>query len=1219
MQFIPNGPDIPIQLLKAHEEGKVVFFCGAGISMNFGLPNFENLAYKIYELNHEEPIPTERNAIKNGFVDEALESFENRIVSDKISIRKSLHSILKPDYRKTKGNTHKALLDLAKNKSGEYRIVTTNFDRIFSDISEKYNIPVREHIAPYIPIPKPTNWNGLVYLHGRLPNEEEDISSLKNLVLTSGDFGLAYLREYWASRFVNELFRNFVVCFVGYGINDPILKYMLDALSADRKAGESQYPVYAFIEDDTKNTENKELIHNAIIPIRYKTDNKHSLLHDTLIEWANVYSSGVDGKVQYVLKYASSDPSKNSNNDDYVGRMIWALTDYTGIPAKKFAEINPPPTIEWLYIFSEKDPFSFFGNKKESEKSNITEPIVKWMFKHINSSKLILWFAENRWEFDKKFIALVEDVFTRTLILIKNGEIDQKNSPYATLSKHNKALWWLILRGYVPKNRDFDFYNWITHYKDTELDFIGKKTLYELCSPKIQIQRNFFSWNETTHQPIEDEILIDVVLACQQLRYEKSAIRKIVPPEILFECAQKSLTDFLDLSAELGLANEKFDRSAYDLPSIAKHPQNKKHYNSWVVLIELLRDIWLDVNASNHKKAMTIAISWWEEKYAAFKRLALFAASKSKHINSALWIKWILADNAYWLWGTTTYHEVITLLSQRASELHPILFEKLEDAIMGGPQRSLYRKDISDEEYQHIRERKIWYYFAKIQNGGCNLSSSASDVLSKLSQQYGWELDNNSKEDFLSWSIGSGDPEYENRPITDKTPDRLTNLVEWLGKKKPKDNFYYKSDWAEFCTENYKFAAYGLYFALKNNKCSKEKLNVALATWCRRNDTLRKLWQLIPNTDLSFINNTTISNSQGQIISCLTQLSENTEIWKNNKGNDTNKNIEAFCNFCFRVTDIVFNKRKFDSLDINDAINDPCEQLSVAIFKIWISGNTSKNSGLTEYWKTIFGRLLDVKNKNLFYTKFAFGEYLNALYYIDKQWVKDNMYPLFLHWSKSPHICMILWAGVMSNKIDAQILYDLKTSFLKLARHISEMKTSIDNYTNIFVTIALSMSKSYGDKYLSSIIKSFPQEELYRVWTSIRHYFEYQENKIDVWNLQIKPFYQNIFPKDKCIKTPKLAHEISMFIVESNELFSDTFKTLKGWLSPCNRQYDILYCMSSSLPRTARPMDILEFLSLVLDDSSIHNIGLEKILTNISKIDPSLQNEKIFSDLMSIC
>ena len=32
MQFITNGPDIPDVLLQAHEEGRVVFFCGAGIS-----------------------------------------------------------------------------------------------------------------------------------------------------------------------------------------------------------------------------------------------------------------------------------------------------------------------------------------------------------------------------------------------------------------------------------------------------------------------------------------------------------------------------------------------------------------------------------------------------------------------------------------------------------------------------------------------------------------------------------------------------------------------------------------------------------------------------------------------------------------------------------------------------------------------------------------------------------------------------------------------------------------------------------------------------------------------------------------------------------------------------------------------------------------------------------------------------------------------------------
>lgn len=50
MQFIPNGPDIPNALLQAHEEGRVVFFCGAGISYPVGLPGFKGLVETIYAL-----------------------------------------------------------------------------------------------------------------------------------------------------------------------------------------------------------------------------------------------------------------------------------------------------------------------------------------------------------------------------------------------------------------------------------------------------------------------------------------------------------------------------------------------------------------------------------------------------------------------------------------------------------------------------------------------------------------------------------------------------------------------------------------------------------------------------------------------------------------------------------------------------------------------------------------------------------------------------------------------------------------------------------------------------------------------------------------------------------------------------------------------------------------------------------------------------------------
>ena len=49
MQFVTNGPDIPDALLQAHEEGRVVFFCGAGISRPAGLPDFGGLVQRLFQ------------------------------------------------------------------------------------------------------------------------------------------------------------------------------------------------------------------------------------------------------------------------------------------------------------------------------------------------------------------------------------------------------------------------------------------------------------------------------------------------------------------------------------------------------------------------------------------------------------------------------------------------------------------------------------------------------------------------------------------------------------------------------------------------------------------------------------------------------------------------------------------------------------------------------------------------------------------------------------------------------------------------------------------------------------------------------------------------------------------------------------------------------------------------------------------------------------------
>ncbi|MGH8078107.1 MAG: SIR2 family protein [Lysobacter sp.] len=239
MQFSTNGPDIPDALLQAHEDGRVVFFCGAGISYPAGLPGFRGLVDAIYQLNGTTRSEIENEAYKAERYDATLDLLEHRLPGQRLAMRRALAEALKPKLRR-KGakDTHAALLRLARDRDGALRLVTTNFDRIFHAAAKRSGVAFQAHAAPMLPIPKNSRWNGLVYLHGLLPEKPDD-TAFNRLVVTSGDFGLAYLTERWAARFVTEMFRNYVVCFVGYSINDPVLRYMMDALAADRMLGEA--------------------------------------------------------------------------------------------------------------------------------------------------------------------------------------------------------------------------------------------------------------------------------------------------------------------------------------------------------------------------------------------------------------------------------------------------------------------------------------------------------------------------------------------------------------------------------------------------------------------------------------------------------------------------------------------------------------------------------------------------------------------------------------------------------------------------------------------------------------------------------------------------------------------------------------------------------------------------------------------------------------------
>ena len=295
-ELVPEGPRIPVHLMNEVDEGSVVFFCGAGVSVGDGsnLPNFEELVEHVYEANRIEADEVEHEALhrdepdrsrRRPQFDKALGLLER---SDRLGPEALRGTVIERLSRPATAplRVHEALLTLSRTEGGT-RLVTTNFDNRFVEAGEA-NLSV--DAAPKLPVPTRYNWSSLVHLHGRIVPDEGGA----NLVLTAADFGRAYLTQRWAARFVTELFREFTVVFVGYSVADPVMSYLVDALAAERDKGARFANAYAFAPHngtpEGKNRARDSWHAKNVRPVLYDDREGHRLLSETLIAWARIRS-----------------------------------------------------------------------------------------------------------------------------------------------------------------------------------------------------------------------------------------------------------------------------------------------------------------------------------------------------------------------------------------------------------------------------------------------------------------------------------------------------------------------------------------------------------------------------------------------------------------------------------------------------------------------------------------------------------------------------------------------------------------------------------------------------------------------------------------------------------------------------------------------------------------------------------------------------------------
>jgi len=1224
MQFITNGPDIPDALLQAHEEGRVVFFCGAGISYPAGLPGFQGLVDKIYSLVGTTSDSIEKKAYEQEQFDTVLNLLERRV--GKSIVRRELVSALQPELKREGAtDTHKALLQLARNREGVLRLVTTNFDHIFENSAEQKNQKISTFAAPMLPIPKNSSWDGLVYLHGLLPDNENDMN-LCRLVLTSGDFGLAYLTERWAARFVSELFRNYVVCFVGYSINDPVLRYMMDALAADRMLGEVTPNAFAFGdcksgEEDSKAVEWES---KGVTPILYEvpSDSDHSALHKTLKKWAEIYRDGISGKERIVAENAIGQPSESTQQDNFVGRVLWALSDKSGLPAKRFADLDPVPPLDWLDVFfenryqhsdlvrfgvppcaeiDEKLRFSLIrrpapythaplmslvsGEETHSQWDVVMDHLARWLVKHLNDSKLIIWLAERGGQLHDSLIWLIEKELNKNVI----------STPLMN------TLWRLLLAGRVkPAGHDVDFYRWKTRLQRDGLTTTLRLELREILSPKVRLKKTFQldGTDENLDPPVHWEMILNTDSAHYYVRDLNSEQWKKALP-ILQADFQQLLCDTLDLFHDLGEADDKNDPSHWHMPSISHHWQNRE-FTDWVVLIKLLREAWLAVRDRDLKNAIQIAQAWFEKPYLTFKRLALFAASQDNCILSEQWVDWLLNDNAWCLWSPTTQRETMRLLVLQGKNLTTEVRTKLEGAILTGPPKDTVDKP---DDWQSFVDSEVWIYLAKLQESGGTLGTAASNRFNSLSAANpNWKLKSNERDEFSRWMSGTGDPDYEESRNIDISPRKRQDIVKWLKQPRIENRPFYKDNWSETCRTRFFHSLYALCDLSKEGLWPSERWRDALQVWSEEN-MAEKSWrfaaslvQAMPDKEFQ------------EIVRSVTS-------WVSTASKSINQHETILKDICQRVLSLEHESSMITDSLLTRAINHPVGHVTETLLNLWFKRKPKDNDTLPIDIEPFFTQLCDAKNEQFRHGRVLLGSRLITLFRVDQRWTEKHLLPFF-DW-KTPNEARAVWEGFLwSPRLYKPLLIIFKSQFLDTANHYNNLGEFKNQFAAILTYAALEPIDGYTHQDFQRAIEALPQEGLNEVAQTLCQALESSgEQREEYWRNRIQPFWQHIWPKSQNLASSGISRSFARMCIAARNEFPTALSTVQNWLKPIDHQDYVVDLLSKSELPEHFPAEALSLLDSVIQNQPWPPGELGRCLERIAQANSYLRQDPRFQRL----
>lgn len=1209
-ELIQDGPDIPVELMNRRDDGKVIFFCGSGISVNTGLPMFDGLVSQIYDSTAQTPTELEQKLLDKGQLDKVLGLLEGRLNPGRL--RREAISILTAPSPADSLATHTALLSLSRHADHCIRLVTTNFDNRF-DLADP---DIAIDAAPKLPLPKPHGWGSLVHLHGRITDTDADG---QDLVLTAADFGRAYLTERWASRFITELFREFTIVFVGYSLNDPVMSYMVDALAAERSRGARFQEAYAFADfkDSDEERKRSELAWQGknVTPILFDAQDDFGKLTDTLVKWADISRDPIKSRRQIVFDELRKLPA--NANEPIAQRVTWALSDKPTAEALAESaaiadEDDFPILAGWLDVFDKAGLLSrpsdtlgdgsarrtpivghAFTQNATNPLDDISTRLAFWLAKHLHVPQVLAWVVRKGGYLHPYFRNQVR----RLLSEQRGGENQLPEIP------ERLRLLWTILVQNTPVDHEEDLW-WERLIEnaasDTERALVERAFVASvrphftvLPGPSTHVRfRNLYDEDSAPLTPLEEcaHLKLSAGENWRDTRFDRAPFKDDLLANHAF-----TITEHLRHAARLMPMEEAgFNLPWFYRPAIEDHDQNRDR-DDWTFLIDWARDGYFALADRNPVQADLLVRLWAASDVPLLHRLSLHVLAEDANADIHLATTLLLAGDPPNVWSTELHHEVMVFLRKAGQRLPAEDLGQLVETIKTGRP-----SNDTDEDDERHRERDISLRLKKLLSSGADLDVETRQIADTRQPP---QDDPPDRDEFLSWSGG----------------------VRWVG---PRDHV--RPDWQNAPPVD------ELIDQVREGKLDEEEFEGICRTWpSRALLTLRKLadagswpakyWRrLLWSTNILRREGKLRPRTLGYLATLLLKAPGDlyTEI-----GSAISSYIEDLSEECPIEDEGTFadlwNKAwgsvvyvpDVDTDDVlTQALNSAAGRLAEAAFKRLWRYEPEAGKGLPEpvtgYFQSIAASDAGRLGRVMLAAK------LSNLFAIAPDWTSQSLLP-HLRWETSNE-ARDLWAAyAWGARAGPNLLAAIKDDFIIALERYSELGEQRSHLLHLFLAASLDVNAGIAPDELQAVTANLPEDGL----TDIADFFENrlgdnEGEQAGAWEDICLPWLRDYWPKAQERNTTKTSIALVQCLIKTGDAFPAALQWAEEFLRPGTDH--VLWRVQESGVHQRFPADTLKMLTIMIPGNNVENWNrhtIREMLDQMRETDQNIAQDQRFQRL----